>query len=103
MRIIWPSLRIHVRRNIAWPNGVASCGSRRIVLSCASVPSGSELSRGAAMQTLVACVLAMMMCGQAPAKDAAQTQPRPEVDETRKRQLEEFAADAAKYEVTLLA
>jgi hypothetical protein len=55
------------------------------------------------MQTLVACALALMMCGQAPAKDAVETQRRPDAEENRKRQLEEFAADAAKYEVTLLA
>jgi hypothetical protein len=55
------------------------------------------------MQTLVACVLSMMVCGQAPAEDRAETQSRQEVDENRKRQLEEFAADAARYEITLLA
>ena len=54
------------------------------------------------MQTL-ACVLAMMVCGQAPAGDSKETEPRPEVDAERKRQLEGFAADAARYEVTLLA
>jgi len=54
------------------------------------------------MQTL-ACVLAMIVCGQAPARDAAEIQPRREVDENRKRQLDEFAADAARYEVSLLS
>jgi hypothetical protein len=45
------------------------------------------------MQTFAACTLAIMLCGQVPAQ--------PEAEAARKRQLEEFAADAARYEITL--
>ena len=52
------------------------------------------------MQVLIAGVVAMALCGQAPAPAAAEA-PR-EVDPDRRRQLEQFAADAAKYELTML-
>ena len=45
------------------------------------------------MQTLAACALAFLLCEQVPAQ--------PEADAARKRQLEEYAADAASYEITL--
>jgi hypothetical protein len=54
------------------------------------------------MQTLVAFALATAVWAQVPAGPAAAAGPRPEGDAERKRRLEEFAADAAKYEVALL-
>jgi hypothetical protein len=54
-----------------------------------------------AMQTFVACIIAMVAVGQLPSAPVAGTEPG--VDADRKRQLEEFAADAARYDITLLA
>jgi hypothetical protein len=48
------------------------------------------------MQGFILCALSAVLWGQQPATTDA-----PSPDEVRKRQLEQFASDAAKYEVTL--
>lgn len=55
------------------------------------------------MQILVGCVLSMMLCGQPPADPVGAADQPPPTAAARKRQLEEFAREAARYEVTLQA
>lgn len=50
------------------------------------------------MQVLIAALVAIAACGQAPAPAAGENR-----EDARKRQLDEFAADAARYELALLA
>ena len=53
------------------------------------------------MQTLPMCLLSTMLCAQVSAETAKESGPPMPAAVERKRQLEEFARDAAKYEMTL--